>query len=56
MLIAPRSCEDPDSPACAADVARGVTRMLLRHDLVAIGEVPLDGAGQSLAVGRAVLA
>ncbi|TPG41443.1 DNA repair protein MmcB-related protein [Sphingomonas koreensis] len=28
---------------CAADVARGVTRMLLRHDLVAIGEVPLEG-------------
>lgn len=27
----------------AADVARGVTRMLLRHDLVAMGEVPLDG-------------
>ena len=27
----------------AADVARGVTRMFLRHDLVAIGEVPLDG-------------
>lgn len=45
MLIAPPSCEDADalSPACAADVARGVTRMLLRHDLVAIGEVPLEG-------------
>ncbi|GAA0736679.1 MmcB family DNA repair protein [Sphingomonas japonica] len=27
----------------AADVARGVTRMLLRHDIVAIAEVPLDG-------------
>jgi hypothetical protein len=27
----------------AADVARGVTRMLLRHDCVAIAEVPLDG-------------
>lgn len=27
----------------AADVARGVTRMFLRHDLLAIGEVPLDG-------------
>jgi hypothetical protein len=37
-------CRDrPDSPACAADVVRGVTRMLLRHDLVAMGEVPLDG-------------
>lgn len=31
------------SPLRAADVARGVTRMLLRHDLVAIGEVSLDG-------------
>lgn len=28
---------------CAADVTRGVTRMLLRHDLVAMAEVPLDG-------------
>jgi len=27
----------------AADVARGVTRMLMRHDLLAIAEVPLDG-------------
>lgn len=27
----------------AADVARGVTRLLLRHDLVAIAEMPLDG-------------
>ncbi len=27
----------------AVDVARGVTRMLVRHDLLAIGEVPLDG-------------
>ena len=27
----------------ATDVARGVTRMLLRHDLVAMPEVPLDG-------------
>jgi hypothetical protein len=26
-----------------ADVARGVTRLLLRHDCVAIAEVPLDG-------------
>lgn len=29
--------------ACAADVARGTIRMLLRHDLVALTEVPLDG-------------
>src|SRR5699024_3412864 len=28
---------------CAADVARGVTRLLLRHDQVAMAEVPLDG-------------
>jgi hypothetical protein len=27
----------------AADVVRGVCRMLLRHDCVAIGEVPLEG-------------
>ncbi len=27
----------------AGDVARGVTRMLLRHDCVTIAEVPLDG-------------
>lgn len=43
MLQPPAACADPESPACAADVARGVTRLLLRHDLVAIGEVPLDG-------------
>ena len=30
-------------PLAAGDVARGVTRMLLRHDCVAIAEVPLDG-------------
>ena len=44
MLIPPVSCVDaPGSPLCAADVARGTTRMLLRHDLIAMGEVPLDG-------------
>ena len=45
MLQAPpRSCvDDPLSTLCAADVCRGVTRMLLRHDLVALSEVPLDG-------------
>lgn len=43
MLTTPPSCLDPASDTlCAADVARGVTRMLLRHDLVAIGEVALD--------------
>jgi hypothetical protein len=30
-------------PLVAGDVARGVTRMLLAHDCVAIAEVPLDG-------------
>lgn len=34
---------DPAALLRAADVARGVTRMLLRHDLVAIGEVSLEG-------------
>lgn len=32
-----------DLPLKAADVARGVTRLFARHDLLAIGEVPLDG-------------
>ena len=42
--MAPASCLDGGDPAiCAADVARGVTRMLLRHDLTTIPEVPLDG-------------
>ena len=40
----PQSCiDEPGSPLCAADVARGTVRMLLRHDLVALSEVPLDG-------------
>ena len=44
----PDSCIDkpgspPDAMMCAADVARGVIRMLLRHDLPAMTEVPLDG-------------
>lgn len=30
-------------PMVAADVSRGVCRLLLRHDLMAIAEVPLDG-------------
>ena len=33
----------PGSPLCAADVARGVTRLLVTHDMLAIVEVPLDG-------------
>lgn len=44
MLTTPESCaDDPLSPLCAGDVARGVTRLLLRHELVAMAEVPLDG-------------
>ena len=44
MLATPSSCLDsPPGVLCAADVARGVTRMLLRHDLAAMGEVPLEG-------------
>ena len=40
---APASCRDDGDPAlCAADVARGVTRMLLRHDHATIPEVALD--------------
>jgi hypothetical protein len=35
--------DDGDPAICAADVARGVTRMLLRHDLTTIAEVPLEG-------------
>jgi hypothetical protein len=39
----PLSCLDPATGTlCAADVARGVTRMLHRHDLTAMAEVPLD--------------
>ena len=42
--MAPASCLDGGDPAiCAADVARGVTRMLLRHDITTIAEVPLEG-------------
>ena len=43
MLRVPNAL-DPVSETLlnAADVARGVTRMLLRHDLTAVSEVPLD--------------
>jgi hypothetical protein len=42
--LPPTDClDDPASPLCAASVARGVTRMLLRHDLTTMAEVPLDG-------------
>ena len=43
-LVPPPACADDATAAlCAADVARGVTRLLLAHDLTAIGEVPLEG-------------
>lgn len=32
----------PLPPLCAGDVCRGVTRLFLRHELVALAEVPLD--------------
>lgn len=44
IAVPPASCaDDPNSPLCALDVARGVTRLLLRHDLTAMAEVPLEG-------------
>lgn len=46
LMQPPVSCQDASpgaEKACAADVARGVSRLLLRHDLVAMGEVALDG-------------
>lgn len=48
--IAPLSTSDR---LVAADVVRGVTRMLLRHDIVAIAEVPLDGGRRAdlMAIG-----
>ncbi len=42
----PATSADPvpaAEPLIAAEVARGVTRLLLRHDLTAMREVPLDG-------------
>ena len=41
----------PADRLVAADVARGVCRMLLRHDIVAIGEVPLDGGRRADLMG-----
>jgi hypothetical protein len=38
-------------PLTAGDVSRGVTRMLLRHDIVAIAEVPLDGGRRADLMG-----
>lgn len=37
-----RSCLD-EPALCAADVARGTTRLLTRHDCWAIPELPIDG-------------
>lgn len=39
----PRCPPIGDEALCAADVARGVIRMLARHDLAAMTEVALDG-------------
>ncbi|WP_188660077.1 MmcB family DNA repair protein [Sphingomonas metalli] len=42
--VAPPSCLDGNDPMlCAADVARGVARLLLRHDLAPMAEVSLEG-------------
>ncbi|OYY71927.1 MmcB family DNA repair protein [Sphingomonas sp. 28-63-12] len=42
--LSPAALQDPAARALvAADVVRGVTRLLLRHDLVTIAEVALDG-------------
>ena len=48
MVTASTDATDPvpQSPVerlAACDVARGVSRMLLRHDIVSMGEVPLQG-------------
>ncbi|NJC34969.1 hypothetical protein GGR88_002483 [Sphingomonas jejuensis] len=39
--MAARPLTDDAAPLTAADVARGTSRLLLRHDLVAMPEVPL---------------
>ncbi|MDF7774191.1 MmcB family DNA repair protein [Sphingomonas sp. AOB5] len=40
--LSPAAPISADLPLLAADVARGVCRMLLRHDCVAMAEVPLS--------------
>lgn len=46
MLTRPAACDSPlDERMCAADVARGVQRLWLRHDIVAAPEVAL-GSGR----------
>jgi hypothetical protein len=42
---------DLPAPLVAADVARGVCRLLLRHDVMAIAEVPLDGGRRADLMG-----
>lgn len=41
-MASARSCLDDPAP-CAADVVRGTTRLLMRHDYQAIPELPVDG-------------
>ena len=43
MPVALDMSDSLSAPLVAADVARGTCRMLLRHDIVAIAEVPLNG-------------
>jgi len=51
-LAPPESCQrDPASPACAADVARGVQRLLLTRDLMSMAEVPLDNGRRADVLG-----
>jgi hypothetical protein len=42
-IVSPHVPAPDTHPLIAAEVARGVTRMLLAHDLTAMAEVPLDG-------------
>jgi len=50
-MNSPAVFDSPLQPIGASDVARGVARMLLRHDCVAIGEVPLDGGRRADLMG-----
>lgn len=49
--MASLALSDPPAPLTAADVARGVCRLLLRHDVMAIAEVPLDGGRRADLMG-----
>lgn len=42
-IVSPAASTSTALPLQAADVARGVCRLLLRHDCVGIAEVPLSG-------------